>query len=267
MALYAQKQKYKHYALFMNKTYPQKVSRSAGYALHVMTACGAVLGMLGLQAVYDNQIRMALLWLIASQVLDGLDGPIARKLDVCIHAPKIDGHILDLVVDYVTCVVVPVAFLVHFKMLPVHYETIIAGSIFLFSALWFARTDLETDEYWFNGFPAVWNLVVPTFLVFESTPTQVAIISIILCISQLTNLKIPHLVRAKELRFISLPFGVIYIVNLILLSWDYSDLHGLNANFLTQFILLSFPIYIAIISIWKTLSPNKALPTWGNKSL
>ena len=247
----------------MSNTYTDKVSRRAGYALHVMTASGAVVGMLALQAVYEDRIRTALLWLITSQVLDGLDGPIARRLDVHIHAPKIDGHILDLVVDYVTCVVVPVAFLAHFNMLPAHFETIIAATIFLFSALWFARTDLETDDHWFNGFPAVWNLVVPTFLVFESTPTQVGIVSIILCLSQLTNLKIPHLVRAKELRFITLPFGVIYIVNLVLLSWNYSDLYGLNANFVTQFILLSFPIYIAIISIWKTLSPKKALPTWG----
>ena len=57
-----------------------KNSRRAGYALHVLTASGAVVGMLALQAIIDNRIRAALLLLIVSQILDGLDGPIARKI-------------------------------------------------------------------------------------------------------------------------------------------------------------------------------------------
>jgi phosphatidylcholine synthase len=69
----------------------EKTSKRAGYALHVMTASGAVAGLLALQAVIDGNIRGALLWLVVCQVLDGLDGPIARKIDVVIHAPRVDG--------------------------------------------------------------------------------------------------------------------------------------------------------------------------------
>ena len=112
-----------------------QTSRRAGYVIHVMTASGAVAGLLALQAVFDDRWRAALLWLIVCQVLDGLDGPIARKFDVTIHAPIIDGHVLDLVVDYVTCVVVPVALLARLALLPDHYETLVAGTIFLTSAL------------------------------------------------------------------------------------------------------------------------------------
>ena len=148
-------------------------SRRAGYVIHVMTAMGAVAGLIALQAVIDGHLRAALLWLIACQILDGLDGPIARRLDVRIHAARIDGHILDLVVDYLTCVVVPIALLVRLGLLPKHYEVLVAGAIFLSSALWFARTDLETEDHWFNGFPAVWNLAVPTFLILDASEKQV----------------------------------------------------------------------------------------------
>ena len=157
-----------------------------------MTAFGAVAGMVALQAVIDGRYRDALLWLLAAQILDGLDGPIARKLDVEFYAHRIDGHILDLVVDYITCVLVPLALLVRLELLPTHFETLVVGAVFLFSALWFARTDLETEDHWFNGFPAAWNLVVPTFLIMGSTRTEVLIVTIALCISQLTNLKFPH---------------------------------------------------------------------------
>ena len=45
-----------------------------------MTASGAVAGLLALQAVIDNNIRGALIWLVVCQVLDGLDGPIPVEL-------------------------------------------------------------------------------------------------------------------------------------------------------------------------------------------
>ena len=53
-----------------------------------MTAFGAVAGMISLQAVIDGRYRDALLWLLAAQILDGLDGPIARKIDVEFYADR-----------------------------------------------------------------------------------------------------------------------------------------------------------------------------------
>ena len=240
----------------MSNALSEATSRRAGYVIHLMTASGAVAGLLALQAVFDDRWRAALLWLIACQVLDGLDGPIARRFDVTIHAPLIDGHVLDLVVDYVTCVVVPVALLARLELLPAHYETLIAGAIFLSSALWFARTDQETEDHWFNGFPAVWNLVVPTFLIFGSSSKVVIIVSLVLCASQLTNFKIPHLVRVVEFRKITLPLTVVYLVDLTILSWQYSDSTGSHPTLVEKFILLGFPLYIAAISTWRTWFKN-----------
>ena len=185
-------------------------------------------------------------------MLDGLDGPIARKLDVTIHAPRIDGHILDLVVDYVTCVVVPVALLARLNLLPNHYQIWVAGAIFITSALWFSRTDQETDDHWFNGFPAVWNLVVPTLLIFGSSSTVVMIVCLVLCATQLTRFKIPHLVRVTSFRKITLPLTIIYLVGLSILSWQYSDITGSHPSALEKYILLGFPLYITGLSIWRT---------------
>lgn len=237
-----------------------KNSRRAGYALHVLTASGAVVGMLALQAIIDNRIRAALLLLIVSQILDGLDGPIARKIDVHLNAPKIDGHILDLVVDYVTCVVVPIIFMLHLHMLPHHYETAIASFMFLTSALWFSRSDLETSDHWFNGFPAVWNLAVPTFLFFSSSQFETAIYCIILAISQLTNFKVPHLVRAKIYRKSTLPFGILYLSILGWMSWSYSDLTGVNSNRFADLVILLFPLYLAVIGLRRTIAGEGVRP-------
>jgi phosphatidylcholine synthase len=221
-----------------------------------MTASGAVAGLLALQAVIDNNIRGALIWLVVCQVLDGLDGPIARRIDVVIHAPRVDGYVLDLIVDYLTCVVVPVALLVRLELLPSEFQTLIAGLILLMSALWFARTDIETEDHWFNGFPAVWNLAVPTYLVLDLSENTVAIVTLVLCFSQLTMLKFPHIVRVSTLRFITLPFGTLYIATLFYLSWSYSNETGIKESMASEMIMIIFPIYIAAISLWRTMQSD-----------
>ena len=221
-----------------------------------MTASGAVAGLLALQAVIDNNIRGALIWLVVCQVLDGLDGPIARRIDVVIHAPRVDGYVLDLIVDYLTCVVVPVALLVRLELLPSEFQTLIAGLILLMSALWFARTDIETEDHWFNGFPAVWNLAVPTYLVLDLSENTVAIVTLVLCFSQLTMLKFPHIVRVSILRFITLPFGTLYIATLFYLSWSYSNETGIKESMASEMIMILFPIYIAAISLWRTMQSD-----------
>ena len=237
-------------------TASSKLSKRAGYALHAMTASGAVAGLLALQAIVDNNIRGALIWLVVCQVLDGLDGPIARKIDVVIHAPRVDGFILDLIVDYLTCVVVPVALLLRLELLPHDFQTLIASLILLISALWFARSDIETQDHWFNGFPAVWNLAVPTYLVLGLSKNSVAVITLILCFSQLTTIKFPHIIRVEVFRYITLPLGILYIGNLFYLSWNYSNETGIDHHLASKIFMSLFPLYIGVISIWRTSKPD-----------
>ena len=224
-----------------------------GLTIHALTASGAIAGLLGLQAIMDGHVRSALIWLIVCQVLDGLDGPIARKVDVVTHAPRFDGHILDLVVDYLTCVVVPVAFMIKMNLLPSPFQMWIAGLIIFTSALWFARNDQETTDNWFNGFPATWNIVVPTFLILGTRPEFAAAISVLLCAVQLTSVKFPHVVRVRSLRRITLTISIIYLISLTYLSADYPNGEPAIAK-----VLIIVPIYFAFIVIWRTWFPRRS---------
>lgn len=235
-----------------------RLQRQAGYAIHTLTASGAVVGLLALQAIFDGDIRMALIWLLVSQVIDGLDGPVARKFDVVVHAPRIDGNILDLVVDYVTCVIVPIAFMAQTEMLPKRSESVLAGFMILFSALWFARTDIETSDNWFNGFPAAWNLAVPTLFLANATTDVVQITFTILCISQLTNLQFPHMVQSKWMGKITLPFGILYLLDLAYISFNYDNVSGYQLGPLTAGLLFAYPVYALAIGLVKTIRDQRA---------
>jgi len=228
--------------------------RRTGFSIHVLTASGALAGLVALQSVIDGHIRAALLWLIVCQILDGIDGPIARKFDVSLHAPHIDGHVLDLVIDYVTCVVVPTVLLIRMDVVEPRVTMTISGLILITSALWFARTDQETEDVWFNGFPAMWNIVIPTFILLGTSQRYAAMICIVFCIAQLTMVKFPHLVRVQALRPATYTATVIYFGAFILLSARYPDGPQWAQN-----IILVCPIYLVAIVVWRTFFPHRKI--------
>lgn len=221
----------------------------AGYLVHSVTAFGAIAGIISLEQFINGNYQNGLLWLIICQLIDGFDGPIARKIDIHIHATKFDGHILDLVVDYVTCVIVPVVMLIKLELLTGNWSFFYAGLIIFTGALWFARTDQETEDHWFNGFPAAWNLVIPTFLILGTRESYVILIIVLLSALSLTKLKFPHLVKVEYLKPITWTLAVIYFVALTILSAQYPNGPGSLKP-----ILVLFPMYIFGISIlhsWK----------------
>ena len=53
-------------------------------------------------------------------IVDGLDGPLARRVDIKKNAANWDGVILDLVIDYLTYVFIPAYALIYTGLLPWH---------------------------------------------------------------------------------------------------------------------------------------------------
>ena len=238
----------------MPNTETSQSQRRTGFSIHVLTASGALAGLIALQSVIDGHIRSALLWLIACQILDGIDGPIARRFDVSLHAPHIDGHVLDLVIDYVTCVVVPTVLLIRMDVVEPRATMTISGLILITSALWFARTDQETEDVWFNGFPAMWNIVIPTFILLGTSQRYAAIICVLFSVAQLTRVKFPHLVRVRAFRPATYTATVIYFGAFILLSARYPDGPQWAQN-----IILVGPIYLVAIVVWRTFFPHRQI--------
>lgn len=237
----------------MNVSANKKLVR-AGWALHIFTASGVIFAMLALQAVIDGRVRDGLLWLLLCQIIDGIDGPLARRIDIKIHVLKIDGAVLDLVVDYVTCVIVPVAFLASVDLLPNNLEAALIGLILLTSALWFARRDQETEDHWFNGFPGSWNLVIPSSIILEVSSNEIIFYTLIFALLSLTNFKVPHITRVKFLRGFTLPFAIVYLLNLTYLSWNFGIDINPNLEMMAQSVLLIFPAYILLISGYRTFA-------------
>jgi len=132
---------------------------AAAWAIHFLTGSGAVLAFFAFLAAEQGSFRLALLWLAAAQIVDGIDGPLARWVGVKELSPKLDGSMLDIVVDYLTYVFVPAIIIYRAGLLPPDYAWIGVAAMLVSSLYTFARTDMKTDDYFFRGFPALWNIV------------------------------------------------------------------------------------------------------------
>ena len=176
----------------------------AAWAVHGFTASGAVLGFLAIISIFNNDQVGSFLWLGLALLVDGLDGTIARKIGVTDKAPNIDGSTLDNLIDYLNYVIIPALMIYWFQMVPNGWEIIIPAGIFAVSLYTFANINMKTDDYYFSGFPALWNIVVLYFYILNTNVYINLIIVIFLSVVTFIPIKFVHPLRVKKLRNITI---------------------------------------------------------------
>jgi len=180
-------------------------AKTQAYLVHGLTASGAVFAMLALLEAANGDWAMMFLWLVVAFAVDGVDGPLARKTDVKANAPRIDGVLLDLIIDYLTYVFIPAFALFHSGLLPGWTGWFAIIVITFVSAIYFADNRMKTADNSFAGFPGCWNMVV--LVLFAIQPGFVAILILVsaLAVAMLLPIKFVHPVRTKRWRPITLP--------------------------------------------------------------
>jgi phosphatidylcholine synthase len=223
--------------------------RSQAWAVHVFTTLGIVVAMLALRAVLQDRPGEAILWLLLTLVIDGVDGPVARALVVKERVPRIDGYVLDLIIDYVTCVIVPAAFMYQFKLVPNDvFGLILIGWVVFTAAIWFSRVDMMDEDNWFHGFPAAWNLVAPVLYLLHARTGVGASVTLVLSFASLSNIRVPHVMRAHYLRWLTLPITIVWIAAMAVGAF----LDPRHPWVLRPFLALGGDYFI-LLAIWQTI--------------
>lgn len=178
--------------------------RLRGFMVHAFTASGALLGFLALLAALEGGYAVMFAWLTAALVVDAVDGTFARRIDVKRTAPEFSGEILDLVVDYVTYVLVPALAMYRAGLMPDAVSLAVTGMIMVSAALYFADVRMKTDDWYFRGFPAVWNMFAFLAFVFRPEPWMLAAIAVAFCALTFAPIAFVHPMRVARLRVLNL---------------------------------------------------------------
>jgi phosphatidylcholine synthase len=176
------------------------IARLCAASVHLLTATGAVLALLALRAVNVGDWQMMFVWLGIALAVDAIDGPLARLVGVKIVLPRFSGERLDLIVDYLTYVVVPAFALTEATLLPEGARLPAAIAILLSSLFHVADVNSKTEEGYFVGFPAIWNIVLLYLFVLEPAPLVSLVIVIFFVALTFVPILAVHPLRVERLR-------------------------------------------------------------------
>ncbi|GIZ13877.1 phosphatidylcholine synthase [Pseudomonas sp. NCCP-436] len=174
------------------------VRQAKAWGVHAVTASGVILALLALLAVLEGQPQQCLLWLGLALLVDGLDGSLARRYDVKSVLPHFDGSTLDLVIDYLTYVFIPAIFLYRFIPLPDYTPLFAVGLILVSSLFCFCNLNMKSQDNYFVGFPAAWNVVVLYFYILDIQPWVALGTIVLLAGLTLTKMKFLHPFRVRQ---------------------------------------------------------------------
>ncbi|MBR0895149.1 phosphatidylcholine synthase [Bradyrhizobium tropiciagri] len=178
--------------------------RTAAFSVHIFTALGAGVALLAmLEAVREHWANM-FAWLGVALIIDGIDGPLARRLDVVRLQPNWSGEVLDLVVDFVTYVFVPAYAITASGMLLPLAAPILGIGIVVSSALYFADRRMKSDDNHFRGFPALWNAAAFYLFLLHLPPVLSTIVVAILIALTFAPFHVLHPFRVVRLRWLTL---------------------------------------------------------------
>lgn len=181
-----------------------------GFSVHVLTATGAALALAALLAAVRGAFDVMFLCLGIALVVDGIDGSIARAVNVSELLPRWSGDILDLVVDFVTYVFVPAYAIAAGGLLPLWLGAPAGVVIVMTGAIYFADRRMKTADNYFRGFPTLWNVVAFYLFVLKPAPWLTTGLVAVLAILTFVPFKFLHPFRVARLRAVSIGAVVLW---------------------------------------------------------
>jgi phosphatidylcholine synthase len=245
---------------------PKKVTwpQARAFSVHLLTASGSFLAFVSLVAASEERWTAMFWWLGLALFVDGIDGPIARKLDVKEVLPTWSGELLDNIIDYLTYVLIPAFALYQRGLMGEGLSFFAAAIIVVSSAIYYADTGMKTKENFFKGFPVVWNMVV--FVLFVIEPGEWISFGVVVVVGIMTFMPMYfiHPVRVVRLRTLNLgmtllwcAFGALALGEAALAAWyNQIGLLAENVSFFTKVGITVTSIYLFCIGGVMQLFPN-----------
>ena len=172
--------------------------------MHIFTALGAACALLAQIAAVRAYWSGMFIWLGIALIIDGIDGTFARRLRVAELLPRWSGDVLDLVVDILTYVFIPAYALATSGLLPSSLAVLLGAVIVVTGSLYFADREMKSSDYYFRGFPAVWNVAAFYLFLLKLPPWFNALIVLALAVLSFAPFYVIHPMRIAHLRILTL---------------------------------------------------------------
>jgi phosphatidylcholine synthase len=223
---------------------------TAAFAVHIFTASGAACALLALLAAVRADWPQMFVWLGVALFIDGVDGSFARRIRVAEVLPRWSGDVLDLVVDILNYVFVPAYAVVASGLLPSTAAIPLGIVIVVTGALYFADRLMKTTDYYFRGFPAVWNLAAFYLFLLKLPLWLGAALIVALAALTFVPFHVAHPVRIAHLRALTVAALVVWT-----LLAAFAVAKNLDPGFWTVAVLCLLAIYFVGVGFLRRHHP------------
>jgi phosphatidylcholine synthase len=183
--------------------------RVLAFSVHILTASGALWGLLALMAAVRGDWTAMFWWLAIALVVDAVDGPLARLLKVQALLPQWSGDNLDFVVDFVTYVFVPAYAIAVSGLLPDVAAVPLGALIVVTGAVYFGDNRMKLSDNSFRGFPVLWNAAAFYLFLLKPPPWIGAAGVTLLLVLTFVPFPFIHPIRVARWRRLTLALGTL----------------------------------------------------------
>jgi phosphatidylcholine synthase len=218
--------------------------------VHVLTASGSLFGLLALYFATAHRWEATFLSLGVALIIDGVDGPLARKIDINSVLPRFSGAHLDETVDYLNYCVVPAFIVMESEIIGGWRGVAVAMVILMVSLFHFADKSSKTADGYFVGFPAAWNVVC--FYLFAFGAGEWVAIGLFLALALLVFVPVKwvHPLRVETLRPVT-----VTVVGCWALAAFLTVASGFPGHPVAQATFLLAAVYVIALGLWRSALP------------
>lgn len=217
------------------------IVKLTAYGVHLLTAIGAALGLWAILLTFDGFFKEAI-WVLGIAVfIDSIDGSLARYVDIKNNAPKIDGALMDNLIDFITWTIAPLVWIYATMHIPIGILLLCAVA----SAFGFTNTKAKTPDNFFSGFPSYWNIVVFYIFLLQLPIHFASAILLVFAISTFLPVKFIYPTRTSYLKSFTLTLGAVFALQLVVMMilFEESPMYMVYSSFI-------FPVYYFTLSFY-----------------
>lgn len=231
------------------------------WSVHAFTSMGSVITVFAIIAVMQKEWRAAMGWLFVALVIDSVDGTLSRAVRVKKVLPDFDGRMLDYVIDFLNFVIIPALFIYEARLVPDSLRVPCLVMILYASCYHYGNLKAVTADYYFKGFPAMWNMIAFYIFITGLSPWWSMALVALACILHFVPIKFIHVTRTVKFRGLTVPLVMLGGIIDVKLLLDYPSVN----SWLLAISLLVIG-YLLVMSIYLTFATrNYSWPTDANQ--
>ncbi|MBC6992601.1 hypothetical protein QWY85_06715 [Neolewinella lacunae] len=200
------------------------MKKAFAWLVHLFTASGLLAGFMGLLAAVAGDYRTAMWWMLATLVIDGIDGTFARLAHVSEVLPHVSGQMIDYVIDFFTYAILPAYLFYVATDLPATPRLLGSFAMLLSAALYYGLDGMvSADGRHFVGFPVMWNMVVYLLIfVVPDLPWPLVFGAVLaLAVLHFVPILVPYPSRGGRWWMLTIGVTLLFVLSAVLNVWYY----------------------------------------------